>query len=150
MKRTVVHLALALGLMCGVGSEANATILCGPPHQTLGKVGTNPVISTVVWHSGPNWNVIYRLKDGRPIDRSTQYTMTDDSSSDGARGWHGWSKTNPHLWMTGVVVAHGDDDATYTETLHDDHLGDIVVMHSDTECHKTPPQAVSGGEPTYN
>jgi hypothetical protein len=81
------------------------------------------------------------------IDRSAQYTMGDDSSA-GKYGWRGWSKKNPHLWMTGEVIANSNGGASYVETLHDDHRGDTVVMRSTTECYqKDAPVVASNGAP---
>jgi hypothetical protein len=135
------------------GSAAHASLICDAPVQLTGKVGTNPVISSVVWHDGPTWHVIHTLRDGRLIDRSTQYGMSDDSVPQSHYGWRGWSTKNPHLWMTGAVFV-SSGAATYEETLHDNRSGDVVVMRSDTPCHQSaagapPPVIASAPTPAY-
>jgi clan AA aspartic protease (TIGR02281 family) len=144
---------LAAALLCGVALPAHASLICDAPVQLSGKTGTNPVISSVVWHDGPTWHVIHTLRDGQLIDRSTQYLMADEPNPAGHHGWHGWSnKAASSLWMTGEVFVNGAV-VTYEETLHDDHRGDAVVMRSDTTCHQSdavaPTTVASTPAPTY-
>jgi hypothetical protein len=135
-------------------SAAHATLICDAPVQFSGKTGTNPVISSVVWHDGPTWNVVHTLRDGTRIDRSTQYNMVDATPT-GHLGWHGWSTKNPHLWMGGEVFVIDASRATYDEWLHDNtNGGDVVVMHSETACHTSTPRpeptvVASAPAPTY-
>jgi hypothetical protein len=151
MKR-MLSAALGAATMAGVALPAHASLTCDAPVQLSGKTGTNPVISSVVWHDGPTWHVNHTLRDGQLIDRSTQYIMADESNPDGHHGWHGWSnKPGSSLWMTGEVFINGAT-ATYEETLHDNHRGNVVVMRSDTTCHQiaaAAPAPASTPSPTY-
>ena len=122
---------VALMVAAPIG-KAHATLVCDAPTQMLGKTGNNPVVSTTVIHNDAGWSVTHTLADGRLVDRSTQYTMADDSVPHHP-GWHGWSTKNQHLWMTGEVFP-GVDRSTYVETLNDDHRGDTVMMRSSTSC----------------
>ena len=126
---------LAGSILAGISLPTHATIVCGPAYQTIGKSGTNPVVSTVVWHDGPEWHVVHTLRDGTQVSRENQYTMTDDSNGS-TRGWHGWSIKNHDLWMTGEVFAFPNGYARYVETLHDAGHGDVVRVLSETECHR--------------
>jgi clan AA aspartic protease (TIGR02281 family) len=130
--RVITTSVLAAGLLCGLGSAAHATLICGASHQLVGKTGTNPVISTTVARDGLMWRVVHTLRNGQIIDRGVQYNMTDDSAD--YTSWSGRLNRNPSLWMHGELVPQADGRTIYyNETLHDDKTGD-VVMASETAC----------------
>jgi predicted aspartyl protease len=130
--------AVAAALLCGVSAPAHATLICGAPHQIIGKAGANPVVSTTVYRDGVNWSVVHTLANGRTIDRSTQYNMTD--ASDQYSAWSGYSLKNHDLRMHAELVPQADGRTVYyNETLHDEKR-DEVVMYSETACtrYETP------------
>ena len=143
--------ALAVATLAGVSAPAHATLICDNPTQTVGAKGKNPVISSVVWHDGPVWNVVHTLRDGTRIDRSTQYTMTDMSNGSTLFGWHGVLNRNTSLWMSGNVTVIDANHATYVEQLHDGNQGNAIIARSYAYCHTpndNPPPMVAQA-PTY-
>ena len=136
MKRTLAVMLAAIALSAPAVNHAHATFLCSNPHQTLGKVGTNPVFSTRVGidATSQKWFIFHTLTDGTVIDRSAQYSVASNPSS--ALGWKGYRLSGaPSLWMTGNIVPRTDgDDVTYVEELHDAKRGDMLVMRSEADC----------------
>jgi hypothetical protein len=109
--RVITTSVLAAGLLCGLGSVAHATLICGASHQLVGKTGTNPVISTTVARDGVFWRVVHTLRNGQTIDRGVQYNMTDDSAD--YTSWSGRLNRNPSLWMHGELVPQADGRTIY-------------------------------------
>ena len=150
MKALYASLLLSTASLLGA-QAAHATLICDSPTQTIGKTGANSVISTVVWHDGPVWNVVHTLRDGTRIDRSTQYTMTDMSNGSTLFGWHGALNRNTSLWMSGNVTVIDANRATYVEQLHDGNKGNAIIERSYAYCH-TPndnPAPMVAQAPTY-
>ena len=136
MKRTLAVMFAAIALSAPAVNHAHATFLCSDPHQTLGKVGTNPVFSTRVGidATSQKWFIFHTLTDGTVIDRSAQYSVASNPSS--ALGWKGYRLSGaPSLWMTGDIVPRTDGGhVTYVEELHDAKRGDMLVMRSEADC----------------
>ena len=66
--RVITTSVLAAGLLCGLGSVAHATLICGASHQLVGKTGTNPAYqpqSRVTACFG----AVHTLRNGQTIDR---------------------------------------------------------------------------------
>ena len=130
----VLSAALVAATMAGV-SSAHAAFICDNPAQIIGKVGTNPVISTRVGRNETThaWYVWHRLANGTIIDRANQYNMTDNTDSDSFR-WTGRLNKNPDLWMQGTILPRAGGHVLYVESLRDSVHGNKLVMHSEADC----------------
>ena len=152
MKRTLAVMFASIAISALAVNHAHATFLCSNPHQTLGKVGTNPVFSTRVGidTTSQKWFIFHTLTDGTVIDRSAQYSVASNPSS--ALGWKGYRLSGaPSLWMTGDMVPRTDGDhVTYVEELHDAKRGDMLVMRSEADCSPLhdAPAPVASNTPT--
>jgi hypothetical protein len=132
MKKTL----LAAALLCGVNFPAQAGYVCGSPVDAIGKVETNPVVSTSVWMTDSAiWHVLHRLRDGTVIDRSTQYEMINVETNDKVRRrWYGRAFKNQDFLIQGEFTARGDQwHGVYTEELYDTRHNKLI-MRSEAYC----------------
>ena len=97
---------------------ANATtyLACnGGFHQSFGYAGTNPpTYATVARQDNGVWSVTYILRDGKAVQRSSQFDMTDCSDA-----YHTeWIGTRGAKQMHGQVLRQ-NGDLIYSEELVD-------------------------------
>ena len=132
MKTTHLLAAVALAFM---PASAHAYLLCSNPVQTIGATGSNPVVQTYVGLSDDrSWTVVHKLADGTMIDRAKQYSMSD--ATDRTKiGWRGRLNAVQHIWMEGrIMVRDATGGKVYVENLYDEDKGNLLVMHSETDC----------------
>lgn len=84
------------------------------------------------------------------IDRAKQYSMSD--ATDRTKiGWRGRLNAVQHLWMEGrIMVRDATGGKVYIENLYDEDKGNLLVMHSETDCvvHDADTNAALPDEPT--
>lgn len=128
--------ALVVATVAGVSVPAHATYVCGYAKQTVGRTDNNPVVTSAIGLNDDytKWSVHHQLADGKIVDRSTQYDLTN-RSDDTTIKWSGRHLRHPNLWMEGVWRQVSATHAVYTETLHDDDKSKIVAQDV-AECDK--------------
>jgi gag-polyprotein putative aspartyl protease len=141
MKRILITSVSAVGLICGVGSAAHATLLqCSDFHQSYGYAGRNPPATAVISHEGGYWSVHYVLQDGMTVERRSQFDVIDGSDANNTQ-WTGRLNKNPSKWMRGEVRQTSNGHLIYVETLFD---------NSNTMLAKNWIDCGPDGAPTYS
>ena len=124
---------LAAALLCGVTLPAHATSWqCNDFVQNVGYAGRNPPATAVVTHSTGVWFVHYVLQSGMTVDRSTQFTMVDESNNAQTQ-WSGRLNKDSNKWMRGSVMRrNADGHVMYLEELYD--RGNALLARSTIDC----------------
>ena len=115
-KITKAIACVAIASLIALGGAAHA-YECSNFVQTVGDVGRNPPVSATVAHDGA-WFIVYKLQDGRTVNRADQYAIVDASNAS-RTAWDGRS-LKYNVLMHGVLMRrYGDNHVMYVEDLYD-------------------------------
>jgi hypothetical protein len=133
-------------------AQAASELSCFPARTLIGNNNPAPgnrVIRTYVRHSDAGWLILHTLESSVVINRASQYSIFDTSTSSIPHQWTGTLYSNPGLTMVGEI-SFGTGRYYYVELIYDKTKNGEIIVKTIAECTpigNTAPLNVAGAPP---